>query len=315
MLHDDHRRTPGSEWDPLGYDRRTPPWSPYAEGRFARGYRMARKSWHIIDGNRRLIALPLLSLVSTLVVAAVILGPSAFASVHDDSRLPLIIGFVVFAFPSSFISTFFGVAFVGAARAHLAGESASVRGGIRFAWSRVGAIAGWALLATVVGLSIQALQRVRGGAIAVRIAGWILSVAWAVGVFFVIPVLATERIGPIAAARQSASVVKRKWAEGIVGNTVIGVAFGLLMIPVVIVGVIAWMSFATSPTFGVIAGCIAVAMFLCVSAMQTSVDGLFRLVLYDYALDGTVSAPFTEADLVGGVTPKKGVLRRLRRKR
>ena len=312
MLHDDHRLTPKNERDPLGFERQTPPWSVQTEGRFARGYRMAGKSWHVIDGNRRLVVLPFLSLVFTLLTAALILGPTAYASVRDGSRVPLIIGFVAFVFPSNLISTFFGVAFVGTVRAHLAGEPATVRGGIRFASSRLGAIAGWALLATIVGLAIQALERVRGGAIAARIAGWLLGVAWAIGVFFVIPVLASERVGPIAAARKSVSVVKQKWPEGIVGATVINVVFGLFMFPVVIIAVIAWGGFSSSPTFGVIAGCIAAALFLVISATQAAVDGVFRLALDDFAAAGTVHAPFTAEDLEAGVRPKRGLLRRFR---
>src|SRR4051812_970657 len=199
-IYDDHRRS--TQEDPLGFQRPSPFASPTQGGRISRGYRMAVKSWHVIDGHRRLVLLPFLSLIFMLTAAAVIIGPTAFASARDGSRVPLIVGLVVFAFPSNFISTFFGVAFVGEVRAHLAGEPASVRGGLAFARRRLGAIAGWALIATVVGLTIQALERVRGGAIAMRIAGWILSVAWAVGVFFVIPALASERVGPIAAAHK-----------------------------------------------------------------------------------------------------------------
>lgn len=311
--YNDPSRVPSGLGMPPGWSVEPPKYSshePSTGGRFRRGWRIAWKSCDVIADNKSLILLPLLSFVLLAVAALLILGPTLLASERDGTSMPFIYGLVIAAYPFNLISTFFGVAFVHVVRAQLNGAPTSVRDGLRFAWSRIGAIAGWALVATAVGLAIQALSRVRGGAVAARIAGWLLGAAWAIAVFFVIPVLASEDVGPIKAARESASVVKRKWAEGVVGSTVIGAFFSFLMLPVVIVGVIGWASLASSPAFGAIALAIAAVLFILLFAAQAAVDGVFRFALYDYAVSGAVHAPFTEADLASGMTPKKRWFRR-----
>jgi tetrahydromethanopterin S-methyltransferase subunit F len=288
-------RDRGSDWNPLAEP----------EGRFSRGLSLAYKSWRVIRADRSLLVLPLLQIAFQAVAAAAVLTPIGDVAYQDSSRYVFLIGIAAVAFPLNFIATFFGVAFVFVLRGHLDGRKVSLREGLRFAYARIDAITGWALLTTAVGLAVQALERVRGGAIAARIAGWIVGVAWAVAALFAIPALATEGIGPISAARKSASVVKQKWPEGVIGTTAIGLATGFWFIPVVIVGLIGWTTFSHAPTLGATLLAIAVGGFLLLNAIQSAVDGVFRLALYDFAANDTVHAPFTESDLAGGLKGKK----------
>jgi hypothetical protein len=273
-------------------------------GRFGRGLALAAKSWEVIRGDRSLLVLPLLQLLCQAAAVAVVAGAGYAAHVHV-SRLVLLAGVAVTSLPLNFVATFFGVAFVAVVRAHLDGERLSLRDALAFARSRLPAVTGWALLNTFVGVAISALEQVRGGALAARIAGWVLNVAWALAVFFILPALASERIGPVAAARRSASVVKRKWPEGIVGTTVIAAAFGVLTVPLVLVGVAGWFAYASAPGLGVLLLAVGVGGFLILGSAQAAVEGVFRFVLYDYATTETVRAPFTRADLDSGVRPKR----------
>jgi uncharacterized membrane protein (Fun14 family) len=92
---------------------------------------------------------------------------------------------------------------------------------------------------------------------------------------------------------------------------VTGAAFSLLTIPVMIVGVIGWTSFAASHAFGVIAIAIAVALLLIVLAAQNAVTQVFHLALYDYATGATSATTiFSEGDLQSAMRPRKRLLRR-----
>jgi Family of unknown function (DUF6159) len=280
-------------------------------GRFARGWRLARLSWNIVERDRSLLALPALMLAACVGAFAVFFLPLAVVASDSGSRMPLLAAAVLIAYPLNFISTFFGVAFVAVLRRHFAGEPASVGDGLSFARTRLGAIAGWALLATVVGLSIRLLERVRGGELAARIAGFLLGALWSLATLFVLPVLASgEHPGAIASARESAAIARRKWGETIVGSTVIGAAFTLLFLPVAIVFVIGYASFASSPAFGTFVIVLAIALGLVVFVAQSAVDGVFRVVLFDYATEGTVHAPFSAPDLDSGLRPKRKLFRR-----
>lgn len=278
-------------------------------GRMARGWRLSSKSWNVIQGDRVLLALPLLSILTTLLAAAIIFVPASYYAVHDHSRVPFIAAAVIGAYPLTFISTFFNVAFVAAVRRKLAGESATVHDGLACARSRLGAIAAWALLATLVGLALRLLERVRGGVIVERIAAATLGAAWSLATLFVVPIIVIDGVGPVETLRRSARVIKERWGEGITGSAVIGAAFVLLTIPVLILGVIGWTSFAGSHAFGLLVIGIAVGLFLIVIAAQNAVTQVFHLALYDYATgDTSIGSAFSDEDLQGAMRPKKRLL-------
>lgn len=276
-------------------------------GRFSRGFALALKSWSVIRADRSLLVLPLLQIVTQAAAAVLVIGPIGYEAYRDASRWLFLIGLAAVAFPLNLLATFFGVAFVAVVRAHLDGERMTVRQAVSFAASRLDSITGWALINTFVSVAIAALERVRGGAIAARVVGWILNLAWAAAVLFVIPALAGDRVGPIAAARKSAHVVRQKWPEGIVGATTIGLSFGFLSIPVIVLGIIGFAVFTSAPVVGAVLLAAAVAAFLLVSAAQTAVDGVFRFVLFEYASSGVIHPPFTEMELVSGVKPKRRI--------
>ena len=277
-----------------------------------RGWELSGKSWNVIQGDRALLVLPLLSVLTTLVAAAIIFAPASYYAVHDHTRAPFILAAVIGSYPFTFIATFFNVAFVAVVRLKLAGEPATVGDGLAVARSRIGAIAAWSLLSTLVGLALRALERVRGGAIAEWIAAVIFGATWSSATMLVVPVITLDGVGPFKTLRRSGRLVREKWGEGITGSAVIGAAFALLTIPVMIVGVIGWTSFAGSHAFGVIAIAIAVALLLVVMAAQNAVTQVFHLALYDYATGatGAAAAVFSESDLQSAMRPRKRPFRR-----
>jgi hypothetical protein len=275
-------------------------------GRIGTGWRLAVKSWNVVEGDRSLLVLPALSLVATLAAALVLFVPAAYFADQDHSHWPFIIAAVIGAYPLTFIATYFGVAFVGVASRRLAGQPATTSDGFDCARARLTVIAQWALLATLVGIVLQLLERVRGGALFARIVGAVLGAAWSLATFFVVPVLALEGKGPIAATKESVALIKKRWGEGIAGATVISGAFMLLLIPVFLVGVVGWMAFNSSPAVGGLILVLAVALGLFVVVAQGAVESLFRIVLYDYAITNQVPAPFTQSDVDSPFKTKGG---------
>ncbi len=280
------------------------------EGRFSRGLSLGWKSWQVIRSDRSLLALPALQILLQAIAVAAILVPIGDVAYQDSSRYVFLIGIAAVVFPVNFLATFVGVAFVFVVRGRLEGRTVCLGEALRFAGSRIDVITWWAILSTAVTVAIQALERVRGGAIAARIAGWLIGAAWGLATLFVVPALASERIGPIGAAKKSVHVVKQKWGEGIVGSTAIGIAFGLWTIPVIIVGAMGWVTFSSAPATGTILMAIAVAGYLLISAAEAAVDGVFRFVLFDYAENGTIHGPFTQADLDSGLKSRSGGARK-----
>jgi len=97
-----------------------------------------------------------------IVAAALVFGPTLFWWESAGGDVPWLIGGAIGFYILNVISTFFGVAFIAVARRSIAGESWTLSDGWSAARSRLGPILWWAVVATVVGLLLQALERVRG---------------------------------------------------------------------------------------------------------------------------------------------------------
>jgi hypothetical protein len=57
--------------------------------------------------------------------------------------------------------------------------------------------------------------------------GALFELGWSVMTYFVLPVLAAERLGPIAAIRRSSAILRSKWGESLAGEARFGLV-GLL---------------------------------------------------------------------------------------
>ena len=85
---------------------------------------------------------------------------------------------------------------------------------MRIATSKMGTIAGYALIAATVGMILRAIQE-RVGFIGRIIVG-LLGVGWTVATYLVVPVLVTRDVGPIDAVKESAGWLKKTWGENVI---------------------------------------------------------------------------------------------------
>jgi alanine dehydrogenase len=227
-------------------------------------------------------------MVATLVAAALIFGPTFAWAESSGGDLPWFVGGVLGFYVLNVISAFFGVAFIGVARRSIAGEPWSMGDGWSAAAWRLGPILWWAAVSTVVGLILQALERVRGGVVINVVARWIVGAAWSLATFFIVPVLAVEGGSPFAAAKRSAQIVRKRWGEGIVGATAIGGLFTIAICVAVIPIVLGLASITSSPFVGlllVVVGVVAAAIAI---VANSAASQLFRFVLYEYAATDNV---------------------------
>jgi hypothetical protein len=258
--------------------------------RFRRGWRLTKKSWELVGSDARLLVFPTAS-----ALVAIAAGISMFVLAHGRGWLGYLIVFGLFTFPLTVVGAYLGVAFVALGRRALDGEETSLRQGFRCANERLPAIVAWSLLATVVGLLLQALRELRGGWLATRIAGGVLGVAWAAATFFVLPVIALEDAGAVTALRRSARLVRERWGETVAGVVSLGGVFVLaLSAAAAAVGAGVAIGF-TPPGIALVAA--GVVAFACVIAYTSTAGHMFQLVLYRYATTGEAAGAFTAAEL------------------
>lgn len=272
-------------------------------GKFARSWALMKASAAVLRSDKSLLIFPLLSGVCTLLVAASFLVPvglMAFGggqgAADFQERMSVGAYLLMFGFYLSqyFVIIFFQTALTGVALAHLRGEPTSVGAGFALARSRLGHILGYALIAATVGVLLRMVQE-RLGVIGRLVVGF-LGLAWTVATFLVVPILASQDVGPVDAVKRSVELLRRSWGENLIGNGGLGLVFGLLMFvaallaAALIVGAVALQSTLAI----VLAAVVAVLGFVLLGLIQSSLQGIYSAALYRYAEAGEASVGFDQ---------------------
>jgi Family of unknown function (DUF6159)/Protein of unknown function (DUF2510) len=269
-----------AHWAPTGG-----PGPAYRTGRSGSptGKQLLRASFALFRQNRRMFWLPVLSGV---------ISAAAFLLISGLIAVPLIrsygwsgwgaLYFVPGGMAANFIAVFFNVALAFAANEQIEGRSIDIPSALRMAWQRRRVVFSWALVTTTVGMVLRAIENRLG--IFGRLAAILGGVTWAVANFMVIPVLAFEDLGPIAALKQSSRLIKQRFgtiARGALRFGFILVGWELVALAVMIAGIAT--AVAGAVALGVVIGAVGVVALFVVS-MYLSAAGMFmRTILYRYA--------------------------------
>ena len=199
-------------------------------GRLSRGWSMAKASFSVLRQHPKLVVLPIMSGTIFLTIAGMILASllPQLGFAHNATN-PVWnwlgdgqsgnVSFYASAFAVLFVLTavaiFFNTALIHCAlRAH-AGEQPSIRGGLAAAVGLLPQILGWALIATTIGVVLNMIHDALKNYLGFlgSFLGTLLELSWSVITYFVVPVLVTEKVGPITAVKRSAAILRSKWGE------------------------------------------------------------------------------------------------------
>jgi hypothetical protein len=187
--------------------------------RFSNGWTIAINSFSVLKANRQLILFPILSGISMILVISsfvVILFASAgwdVDNIREQSTLVNYLFVFVYYLVNYFVIVFFNTALIHCTHLYFNGEEPTIRKGLQFSFSRIGVILSWAAFAATVGTALRILQD-NLGSIGKFVTG-LIGIVWSVTTFFVVPVIAYENLGPIAAFKRSATLMKEKWGESL----------------------------------------------------------------------------------------------------
>lgn len=263
----------------------------------ARGTRLAGEAFALLSDDRRLLLLPAAALLVDVIVVGVLLALLAVASGRHGHETMLLVAFAVALYPVTVSSTFFNVALMHVVSQRWKGQQASVRDGLLLARQRLSTILAWSLLAATVGVAMQLVQRIGHLAWIERLLALVLNLAWSVATFFVVPALALEDVGPLAAVRRSSSVVRRRWPESLTGSIAIGGAASFALIPGMLGCIAGVAAFGSDPVSGAIVLMMGVAMALPVVLYLSATSAVFSLAVWEYANHGVQTGPFSTEDL------------------
>ena len=274
-----------------------------------------RASWDVLRQDKELLLFPLFSGVCCVLVLASFAGPilamtdwqaasdsmapGAVQALTQSDGNPLagqalhMLTLFLFYFCNYFVIIFFNAGLIACARIRMEGGDPTVADGLREAWARLPAIAGWAVIAATVGLVLRMIEE-RSNLVGKIVAG-LLGMAWSITSFLVVPILVIENEGPVSSLKRSAAMLKKTWGEQIIGNFSFGLIFVLLALP----GVLLLMLGVTANSVPLIV--VSVLYFIGIALAQSALQGIFQAALYLYMRDGEAPEGFEAGALQGSI--------------
>ena len=167
-------------------------------------------TWQLLRQDRDLLWLPVVGGVASLFVLAMLLVPGlVFGWLAGNASAGGVVGGLLGLFAAATVGIYFQAALVLGAFQRADGFDPSFTSTLQQAWAVRRQVVEWALLTTTIGALIRVVEERLGfvGAII----GFLGGLAWSIASFFTIPVFVAEGLGPVAATRRSAALVKQRW--------------------------------------------------------------------------------------------------------
>ena len=279
------------------------------------------QAWGVIKENPYMLGFPAVSAVLAVIVFLVVGGAGIAAlgwsnveeqAANDSLSTGSVVVGVVLLFVACYLATLITVVFMGGlvkcADEELQGRDSSLGAGLSAAFSRLPALLGWALIQTVVGWLIRAVQgdgtsdNALVAILRMLLAG-LMAVAWTIISFFVLPLIILRGKGPVEAIKQSVSLVRSTWGMQVSGGVRIGGIIGLIaVLPAILVtiGGVA-LAAAGTPAVGIPLSVIGVVVLIVASVLISAMKAVFSVALLHYVEDGSGFGPFGIDELQSAV--------------
>jgi hypothetical protein len=276
-----------------------------------RGWAITETSWAVLKRHPKLIVLPALSAAAFIALLSLFAlfagvaepgGAERFAADAHNGKAAFYALLFAGYFACFFAGIFFNAALVFCALQAFAGHEPSLKKGMATAFGRLPQIFMWALVASTVGLLLQALKDFLEDKLGFlgSLLGWVGTAAWSSITYFVVPVLVADGLGPVDAIRRSSSILRQKWGEAVGGEGGLGIIYIVLVLPAVALVLLAGSQGGPIVPILAIAGLYIAALALLVMTLST----LFRTGVYIFATTGQAPAAIGEA-LIQGTFRKK----------
>jgi hypothetical protein len=262
---------------------------------------LAKSSWKVIQADRELLILPVISGIVSVIVGATFLIPLVAVGGFGGDTGSYVVLFVMYV-ALAYVTIFFNAALVSAANERLNGGDPTLSSALAGARARAGKILPWAIVSATVSIILRAIEE-RAGALG-RIVAGLAGVAWAVVTFLVLPVIVIEGIGVTDAIRRSGEMFRRTWGENLAAQ----VGFALLGFVAALPGIALIIGSAFVGGGVLVAGIlVGVLWMIGVAVVLSAMSIVFQTALYHFAVDGSVpSGYFSTETMATAFAPKSG---------
>lgn len=272
---------------------------------------LAKTSLAVLNKDKVLAVIPLVSSI-TCGILVLLFGAGAYASLEtgsspaagssaaSSSATPAtfaigIVGILVVGF----VAQFFTGVLVAGANERLEGGDPTFGSAFAKAGSRAGALFGWAAVNATVGTVLQAIRE-RAGVLGLAVS-WLAGAAWTVITWLVVPVIIVEGLGPIAAIKKSAHLLKQTWGENLIAQIGLGALGFLLALPGMVVAGLLWL---VAPVVSII---VFFLWIVVTGTLMAALGAIYRTALYRYAAGLPTGEGFSQEMLAGAFGTKGGI--------
>jgi hypothetical protein len=270
-------------------------------GRLKTGWALTTDSIRVLRGDPELAVFPLVGSIAGLVYVGLLLGGSALLFGTDFGVAQYVLLFALY-FGATFIASFTTAALMHETRRAFRGEDPDFRSGMATAWRNKSALIAWSAVSATVGVIIRLIDSQDN--FLAEILASLVSAAWSILTYFVVPVITFEDVGVRDAIARSGETFKNTWGETAGAHFGVGIVTVLLMLPVVALaaGVVV-LGGLGGGALGVGASLlVAVALVLTAYLFAMTLSSIARLALYVYATEGQRPSAFENVDL--GTVPE-----------
>ena len=135
--------------------------------------------------------------------------------------------------------------------------------------------------------------RERSGVIGNLVAG-LFGLAWSLATFLVVPVLVVQGGSPIGVVKRSAALLKRTWGEQIAGNVGLGLAFFVVYMALLFLGIACMVIAGTTGSAALVVFVVIalVLAFMLTGLVHSALSGIYAAALYRFANGDTSGSGF-----------------------
>jgi hypothetical protein len=268
-------------------------------GRFKASLIITKESWSLLKKDKEMMMFPILSLIVSVIIIAIAGAVGFFMMLNGNLKnienlkegnygIQLLIAFI-FYFVTVFVTIFFETGIITIVKGRLNNQDLTFSDGLKNSFRKSGKIAMWALVAATVGIILKAISE-RSGLLG-KIVIWILGAAWSILTFFIAPILIVEELSIKDSLQKSAAIIKKVWGETVIVNVGVSLFFSLL----ILIGLIVFIAalFTMNVKIIIAAGILWVLWVIILAIISSTLNVIFRVVLYEYANSGVIPQGFS----------------------
>jgi len=282
----------GAQWTHYVYrrdDGTRSRWRKRKLPKFKPSAQLVEATYRMVFADKSMIVLLFAGSVLAALASAAVLVPATYwghvTPSFSSGGVPGVLVLALSMGVASFVFQLVSGAVVAAAILRAEGRSATAREALRYAWGRRRQLLAWALLSTVVGVVVRALERMGVGGV---IAALTLDIGWAFATVFATPVIMVEGTMPLATVKRSASLLRGRFTVLLISGFTAAlpwIVLALGSLGVILVG-LGLLFFA--PPVGAVIGVVAIAVgavgFAYSAAVSNAVSAYLETYLYRYAV-------------------------------